>query len=72
MNTYKHIKRRYYDTPSPFEHFKIGTFVARGKLPNGQFVYALLDQDGNVIENCCYLQLRGKIIDKRCLYMQRV
>lgn len=77
-NTYKPIKRKYYETQSPFEKHKIGTFIARGQWADGHLAYSLLDDDGNEIDECSYVQLRGSIKNfdtgkyEHCLYMQRI
>lgn len=80
MSTYKIIKRRYYETQSPFEKHKIGLFIARGQWADGHLAYSRLDNNGNVIEDeeTAYVQLRGSIKNndtgkyEHCLYMQRI
>lgn len=71
-NFYKPIKRRYYETYSIYEKHKIGTFIARGQWADGHLAYTLLDENGDSIDECSYVQMRGNINGKHCLYMQRV
>lgn len=78
METYKSIKRRYFETHSMFEQSKEGTFVARGQWADGHLAYSRLDDEGNEIEGeeCAYVQVRGAlVIDHKVVartYMQRI
>lgn len=77
MSVYKPIKRRYFDSQSIFCQSKIGTFKAGGQWSDGHLAYSRIDDNGEEIEECCYVQLRGKLKQsdgsyKSCLYMQRI
>ena len=69
---YKQITRYYYDSYSNSEKPQVGKFIARGQWANGHLAYSRFDEDGYECEECSYVQLRGYINGKSCLYMQRV
>ena len=72
METYKRIIRPYFETMDANEPVKVGSFIARGMWANGHLAYTLLDEDGNDVDDCSYVQVRGYVNGKNCLYMQRI
>ena len=77
MSFYKPIKRRYFETMSIYRQSKMGTFIARGQWADGHLAYTRIDENGEEVEDCSYVQLRGKLKQsdgsyKSCLYMQRI
>lgn len=72
MNTYQPIIRPYFETYSKDEEAKAGKFIARGQWADGHLAYALFDEDGYPMDEANYVQLRGFVNGKNCLYMQRI
>lgn len=71
-DTYQAIKRFYYDSWDVNAEVKVGTFIARGMWADGHLAYSRLDEDGNDVDDCSYVQVRGYVNGKNCLYMQRI
>lgn len=59
-NYYKTIKRLYCaNAQECVDHnFKEGLFVAQGQWSNGQLAYSRINEDEEVLEDCCYVQMR--------------
>ena len=72
MSTYKIIKRRYFETHSIFEQSKVGLFIARGQWADNHLAYSRVDENGDTIDECSYVQIRGHLKSGERLYMQRV
>ena len=78
METYKPIKRRYFETHSMLEESKEGTFIAQGQWADGHLAYSRIDENGNPYpdEDCAYVQIRGTLMkDHQVIarqYMQRI
>ena len=70
--TYKPVIRYYYETYSLSEEPKTGKFIARGQWADGHLAYSMLDEDGYEMDECAFVQMRGYVNGKPCLYMQRV
>ena len=70
MNTYKPIKRKYYESMNDLE-VKIGYFIARGQWADGHLAYSRINENGELVddEECMYVQLRSH---RGYLYMQRI
>lgn len=74
----KIIKRRYFDTNSIFKKSKIGYFINTGVWADGHLAYSRCTEDGEILEEGEYYQLKGKLINLdthqcyKCLYMQHV
>lgn len=73
MLVYKKISRYYFETYDQNEEPKIAYFIARGQWADGHLAYTRYDEYGyECDEECSYVQLRGIINGKSCLYMQRI
>lgn len=72
----KIIKRRYFEDNGLFTKSKEGLFMNTGLWADGHFAYSRVDENGQIIEEGEYYQLKGslningKIV--HCLYMQHV
>lgn len=73
MNTtYKPIIRPYFESMDRNEKSKCAKFICRGQWADGHLAYAMYDEDGYPMEEANYVQLRGYVNGKNCLYMQRI
>ena len=72
MSTYQPIIRPYFETYDKDEKPKCGKFIARGQWADGHLAYSLFDEDGYIMDECSFVQLRGYVNGKNCLYMQRI
>ena len=69
---YKRITRYYFESWNKDEEVKVGSFIARGQWADGHLAYTRFDEDGYECDDCSYVQVRGFIKGKACLYMQRI
>ena len=72
METYKRIIRPYFETMDANEPVKVGSFIAQGQWADGHLAYSRYDEDGYPMDECNYVQVRGYVNGKNCLYMQRI